>query len=619
MKNRRISALMLSLILCTVVMVALFLLAGQPSQAQTPTPRYVAVGGSDVSNNCTNLASPCETVQHAVDEAAPGDVINVATGAYTDVNNNGGLAQVVYIDKSLVIRGGYDAAFLDPPDPDDRPTILDAQSQGRVIFATGSTVSVTLDGLRLTGGNAYGLFPSDSGGGLCAEEVSYVLLRNSHVYSSTADIGGGVYYHRSDTSLLAANEIYSNTSRAGAGIYFHLTGNPQLIDSQVYSNSSTYNGAGVHLASGYYDTVLTGNTIHHNETTNGGGGGGLYVQGTNAPVIYNNRIYSNTCTSQGGGLYLSDSRYSDVLSNTISGNAGDTNGGGVYIGSCDGCTFEDNTISYNRSTGLTGGGIFLNSSDRVTFRDNRIHDNVAETDNGGGLYASSCQDLNLVGNSIYSNHGGSGGGLYFWYPTGVTLASNQVYSNTAGTGGGIHLYGGQDVTLMNNVLWANAGSFGAGIRVQNAGARFLHTTLARHTGAGIGVVQGSLWMTNTVLVSNTYGVWVHTNCTATLANTLWGDTVWANEYDAHLHDPGTSILITGTHNYRDDPAFVDPDTGDWHIGPTSGAIDRGVDVAVSRDMDGEPRVPLPDLGADEYYVPGTVKFIYLPLIARNAP
>jgi len=617
-KNRQPFALMLSLILCMVAVVALLLSAGQPARALTPTPRYVVAGGSDATD-CTDPSLPCGTVQHAVDVADPGDVVRVATGTYTGINNNGGLAQVVYVDKTLVIRGGYDTAFLDPPDPDDRPTILDAEGQGRVVFATGSTVSVTLDGLRLTGGDAYGLFPADSGGGLCAEDVYYVLLRNSHVYSSTADIGGGVYYHRSDTSLLAESQIYSNTARAGAGIYYHLTGNPQLIDSQVYSNSSTYNGAGVHLASGYYDVILSGNAIHHNETTNGGGGGGLYVIGTNAPWIYNNRVYSNTATSQGGGLYLSDCRYSELISNTIRDNSGDTNGGGVYIGNCDGCTFEDSTISGNWSTGLTGGGIFMYNSDRVTFRDNQIHDNSSGTQNGGGLYVSGCQDLNLTRNSIYRNHGGYGGGLSLYNTPGATVTANEIFSNTAASGGGLYLYGGVDVTFMNNVLWANEGMYGAGVRAQNAGAQFLHTTIARNAGAGIGVVQGNLWMTNTILVSNTYGVWVHTNCTATLANTLWGDSAWANEHDAHLQDSSTSILITGTYNYRDDPAFVDPDAGDYHIGPTSGAIDRGADAAVSRDMDGEPRLSLPDLGADEYYIPGTVRFVYLPLIARSAP
>ena len=107
----------------------------------------------------------------------------------------------------------------------------------------------------------------------------------------------GLSYGLGLADLVLAPAMPSNTARAGAGIYFHLTGNPQLIDSQIYSNSSTYNGAGVHLASGYYDVILSGNAIHHKDPTNGGGGGGLYVMGTNAPWLYNNRIYSNTATS----------------------------------------------------------------------------------------------------------------------------------------------------------------------------------------------------------------------------------------------------------------------------------------------------------------------------------
>jgi uncharacterized repeat protein (TIGR01451 family) len=50
-----------------------------------------------------------------------------------------------------------------------------------------------------------------------------------------------------------------------------------------------------------------------------------------------------------------------------------------------------------------------------------------------------------------------------------------------------------------------------------------------------------------------------------------------------------------------DPAFVDPDNGDYHIGPGSAAIDAGLDAGVDHDIDGEPR-PLGggyDLGADE--------------------
>ena len=51
-----------------------------------------------------------------------------------------------------------------------------------------------------------------------------------------------------------------------------------------------------------------------------------------------------------------------------------------------------------------------------------------------------------------------------------------------------------------------------------------------------------------------------------------------------------------------DPAFVDPDNGDYRIGAGSAAIDAGVDAGVTTDIDGETR-PFGagyDIGADEW-------------------
>ena len=61
----------------------------------------------------------------------------------------------------------------------------------------------------------------------------------------------------------------------------------------------------------------------------------------------------------------------------------------------------------------------------------------------------------------------------------------------------------------------------------------------------------------------------------------------------------------------------EPDTGDYHIDAGSAAIDKGIDAGVKTDIDFHPRPYLtPDLGSDEYWPPGTLKFIYLPLVLR---
>jgi hypothetical protein len=107
---------------------------------------YVAITGTD-SGNCSTPVSACLTIQYAVDQASEGDEIRVASGSYTgvsvrpraDVTTTGVVTQVVYISKTVAIRGGYTTTnnFADPPDPVANPTTLDAQKQGRVLYITG--------------------------------------------------------------------------------------------------------------------------------------------------------------------------------------------------------------------------------------------------------------------------------------------------------------------------------------------------------------------------------------------------------------------------------------------------------------------------------------------------
>lgn len=238
--------------------------------------------------------------------------------------------------------------------------------------------------------------------------------------------------------------------------------------------------------------------------------------------------------------------------------------------------------------------------------------------NGGAVYALAARPI-ISACRIYSNTANNGGGIYLQSSDGAVLIGNIIYDNTTiGNGGGILIWGSDDVTMVNNVVVENqigASSVGAGFNIYDSGVHLLHTTLARNrggNGSGLYVAGGStVAVTNTVLVSHTVGIVVGggaTPSTVTLVATLWGTGTWANE--TPWLGGGTIVHTTDVWG---DPAFVDPDGGDYHIGAGSAAIDRGVDAGVTGDIDGDSRpVGRPDLGADEWGMR-----ICLPLVLRN--
>jgi parallel beta-helix repeat protein len=359
------------------------MLLGRPSHAQAGGILYVAPGG-----DCGGQTPCFDDVQAAVDSAQPGDEIRVAAGTYTDVNHYGSLAQVVYISKTVTIRGGYAVTDWDTPDPVANPATLDAKGQGRVLFIigdpsaklrqaqsgrSGRAITPTIESLWLTGGNASGLGGGlmwNVCGGLCVINAM-ATIRGNQLFRNTADSGGGLHLEDS-VAMLSNNTITSNTAFYGGGV-------------KLFSSDATL-----------VSNTISSNTAHHIP-------GGLEVYSSSS-TLRNNTISSNTAEWHGGGLRLldSDSR------------------------------FSGNSVTLN-SPGKQGGGLYLQWGSS-TLSDNTIASNTAHEQGGGlALYASAAT---LSGNKIYPNTTQeSGGGLYL-SESGATLSSNTVSSNTAYSGGG---------------------------------------------------------------------------------------------------------------------------------------------------------------------------------------
>ena len=249
-----------------------------------PAPRYVAPGGSDTTD-CSDPLNPCQTINHAIFQATGGDMVNIATGTYTEN---------VTIDKDLTLQGGGAAA-----------TIVDGNGSGSV-FTVGDNASVTLADLTITNGNAY------YGGGIYNEGT--LMVKNSTVSGNTSDWGGGISnYYYYGTLVVENSTVSGNTANdTGGGILNGYAGTVTVENSTVSGNTSDWWGGGILN----YGTVTVENSTVSGNTTNDTGGG-IHNEGT--LMVENSTVSDNTANDTGGGIW--DDGDTDVKSTIIANNA----------------------------------------------------------------------------------------------------------------------------------------------------------------------------------------------------------------------------------------------------------------------------------------------------------
>lgn len=358
----------------------LWLLGGQNSVALAdPGILYVAPAG-----DCGEATSCYTTIQAAVDAANTDDEIRVAEGMYTGVQSVPSLntdtftaTQVVAITKTITIRGGYAITNWTTPDSEANPTTLDAQGQGRVLYITGD-ITCTIEGLRITGGDATGLGGHhlvgwDAGGGVYVKGASGVI-RSCIVYSNTSGsgyaAGGGMYLDGSSVAM-EDNTIYYNTAGYnGGGVYLN-SSSSSVSHNTVVTNTARY-GAGLYVA--VSDGTLTGNTVRGNVASDNAGG--LFV-GWGHPTLRGNLVTGNTASFAGGGLDLR-STDATVTGNTIVGNSATRGAGGGLRLVDDNATFINNVVAGNHSDDTPAGICVEGSSPRL------LHTTIADNTGGDG-------------------------------------------------------------------------------------------------------------------------------------------------------------------------------------------------------------------------------------------
>ncbi len=208
--------------------------------------------------------SKLESLQSAIKEAYPGDVIIVDDGEYVVPNENNGLV----VEKAITIKS------KNGPEK----TILKGGGEHRVITLKNSA---WVEGFTITGGKETFNDPTYTGYG------SGVCIENSTLVNC----------------IVSGNTCESPSLKWGGGAVFLI--NSGLVSGCVISNNAAKgrtDGAGVAILGGILENSLIANCTCH---TSDKAGGGIYAEGRAEVIIRNCTVVKNTApTGKGGGIYV---------------------------------------------------------------------------------------------------------------------------------------------------------------------------------------------------------------------------------------------------------------------------------------------------------------------------
>ncbi|MHC5856139.1 Calx-beta domain-containing protein [Nostoc sp.] len=210
-----------------------------------------------------------------------------------------------------------------------------------------ATASLSIDGLKITGGNGA------NGGGIYS--TSSVIVSNSTFSGNTASTSGGGIYSSSSVTV-SDSSIFGNTASSnGGGIY---SSSATVSDSSIFGNIANLGGGMYSTNATVSNSTLSSNTANSN-------GGGIFSNGSNGSVtISNSTISSNTAKTNGGGIYSTNN--TTVGNSTIFGNTADSDnngqgdGGGIYRGGGT-VSISNSIIAGNIDPGNQGADVFGNN------------------------------------------------------------------------------------------------------------------------------------------------------------------------------------------------------------------------------------------------------------------
>jgi Right handed beta helix region len=278
------------------------------------------------------------TIQSAVDDAASGDVIQIASGRY--------VGKVTVIGKRLTLTGAADGPATE---------IVGIGGQGPALVLGSGAGSgyeeVDVEYVTISGGDHQ--TGSGVGGGVQVRRGAFLHLLNSVVTRNSALFGGGIGIDTPGGPLTTVSGCViddnsaTTTNGLGGGGIVVVQGSAVLIQQSTIARNRALNGGGVYADVGTHleieHATVTENAvsqIHRHLGFVGGTGGG--VSANSELAITDSIVADNSATGEevaaGAGLFVvlgakQTITRTIIAHNSASGSNGVGDGGGIFTAS----------------------------------------------------------------------------------------------------------------------------------------------------------------------------------------------------------------------------------------------------------------------------------------------
>lgn len=539
------------LLLATVLLVASTPFAAAAIVPPAPRTIHVSVNDGDDLSGTGSESDPYATIGRGMNDAESGDTVLVHPGTYSDE------------EFPVTLETGVDLISSDGPET----TILDADLDDSVLFGEG-VEDVLVEGFTVTRG------AMEVGGGVLLVESIDVTLRSLEMTANIALGGGAVGLLGSEVTIedstMASNGWLPESWESGVAWAEPASGGDVIgmVGGALYAEESTVTLEGVAFSENAADEC----------------GGAVAVWGSR--VVGHELSFDGNLVSGDEGIPASTRSTTDILPQQMEGIY---SGGGLVL--LEGSSAELSDLTFTGNEAMFGSGMHADATSGFVV-------SAAEFVGNFSLAGSlSHFDTDMVEGNASSA------------PTSEEAPTSRVdrclfEDNMALAVSGIAMI--DTPLLVTNSVFARNLDMGAVVWLQSEDSALVNSTVAdNETGVS---VFGPCDVRNSIVWGNEHGEIFPDSVRRFASSAKAAAAFTAAVVDSEDFD-GCDVTYTdseapadGTGNISADPAFADPENGDYRLTLGSPAVDAGTpEGAPAWDFDGLARpVDGDNDGAEEF-------------------